>query len=315
MAYLNGDTETNYQYQYQNPYSDYTKDQYSDYSQQQESINTARSQRNYGEGRNDWQSKIGNVGVAIMTTPYGGGDWEIESYSLQTAGQRDLLGDLLSSIGEVPEAAQAAAVDIPDISTDLLGKLKIENPDHTLEDNAVNAFLDLMDSEDFKSAMDGMRIEAATQAKEALAGRTGNYAGRQGSSAQARQEKAVAADVALKIDDVYQRALESAQKTQLSSASSLGNLALQMSEDDLKAAIADRDSSLALQKLLTQQEIAGLDLETKRQIENARMANALKRAWNDFSLGLTTRPVLENIALQNEFDTLHRDLWGGLMGG
>lgn len=283
-----------YGYEYDSYGSDYPKRSDSEPPSQQDRSAYDDDYSQAG-GRTDTSNAWQRLGTIIMTTPYGGGGWEVTQFSRQTPEQQALLSSLLQM--EAPEMLTIASTGLT------LADLEIDYPDRQNQDKASAAFLELMDSESFKETMNNVRAEAIATAKDAMAGRTGNFAGRANSSAAARHEKAVSADMALKVDDVIQTALKQAQKTQLQGATAFSKLSAEMSADDLKSLLANRDATLSM-----------LDMETRRRLEEARLQNQLKTIWANFQLGAATTPVMENIAIQDEYKTLHKDLWSGIMG-
>lgn len=240
-----------------------------------------------------WQQAVVQGITDAMTTPYAGGDWEVEQYSTLTPEQRTALAALTKRAGS-GKMFKAAKVSMPateDLSISSLNRVR--------EEQALASLEGFMNTEADQGVINTQTQRATEEAKLAAEAVNLNFAGRgSSSSASNRARGQITSDLGAKIAEIISSEENRAAELRLQGAQGYGNLAATISGQDLQTDIANRDSKLALAQM--QQGV---------NIANAQAKNQMTAAEADFLLKLATTPITENIATQTEEQTLHRDLW------
>lgn len=264
-----------------------------------------------------WQQAVTQGITAAMTTPYGGGEWEIEQHSLLTPEQQAVFDALAADPSERFKVTTAEGVDIAGSLTQAdAERLSISALDRVRENQALSVFENFMNTQANQDRIDTRTELAKREAVEGAEAINLNFAGRgSSSSASNRARGRVQSDLAANIAEIMASEEEKAQQLRLAGAQGYGNLATQMTGQDLTRNIANRDTQLAIAEMIQGRDIAQAQADLQVNIANAAATNQMTAAEAEFLLNLATAQTTENIAIQTPDKTLHKDLWGGLKGG
>jgi hypothetical protein len=249
-----------------------------------------------GGGSNTPQGAIINAITTAMTTPYGGGDWNVDWTSTQSPEQRAFYQQLLKTAGQ-GSAQQAKYIGPEDPEA-----LSIAGLDTYNTSKAVQAYQTFLDTEANKEKIQAEVNLAKQAASEGIGAVQTQFAGKGLRSSAANR---AAGNVQLKlgqdITKAYTDAFSESENRRLAATQGLGGLEAQFAAQELQRLVANQQTELGV-----------LDMANVTARLNAQLGTQYDAAQMQYLLGLATAQTGENIATQSPDKTLHGDLWSSV---